>query len=307
MPKPESGAGRLAHYLLSIPERTLRSASGLMGGLLREVGQVSIPPAVRRTRLYGNLVESTLRFLVEQIGQVEGVYPAESKLAEDFAMRRAAGNGIELMGILAFRASPVWVMAALADLSGVGRHLIREIADTLKKEGLLDPGAQFESVDQMLDGLERSSGHIAAAINTPPLDVAGLRQEWASIRQEVASVTFPSLPTIHSVEQLWAGLQQEAAAQQRSVFALSSLIALEAMRNAPDQLRWFSRSAQSAARRTGQLLGESVLGHYRDALDEIHRTGFAHFWIREYRPYLSAAAAQFSPHRLTHTERILRR
>ncbi|MBK5292437.1 MAG: hypothetical protein JJE04_12280 [Acidobacteriia bacterium] len=304
---PETGAGRLTHYLLSLPERVLRSASGLMGGLLREVGHVSIPSAVRRTRLYENLVESTLRFLVEQVGQVDGVYPAESRLADDFAMRRAAGNGVEIMGILAFRASPVWVMAALADLTGAGRHLIREIAEALKKEGLLDPETQFESVDQMLDGLERSSSHIAAAINTPPLNVAELRKEWSAIREEVAAVPFPTLPNIDSVERLWADLQKEAAAQQRSTFAVSSLIALEAMRNAPGQLRWFSRSAQSAARRTGQLVGASVLGHYREALDDMHRTGFVNFWIREYRPYLSAAAAQFSPDRVTHTDRILRR
>jgi len=45
--------------------------------------------------------------LIEQVGEVEGAYPAEGQLSEDFAVRRAAGNGIELAGILAFRASPV--------------------------------------------------------------------------------------------------------------------------------------------------------------------------------------------------------
>ena len=82
-------------------------------------------------------MEATLRFLIEQVGQVGGVYPTEDKLTEDFLLRRTAGNGIELIGILAFRASPVWVLAALADASGAGRYLIREIADCLKEEGLL--------------------------------------------------------------------------------------------------------------------------------------------------------------------------
>jgi hypothetical protein len=58
---------------------------------------------------------------------------------------------------VAFSGSPVWILAALADLSGVGRHLIPEIADALKEHGLLDKDAQFSSVDQMLDGLERTS------------------------------------------------------------------------------------------------------------------------------------------------------
>ncbi|MEK7753885.1 MAG: hypothetical protein AAB654_18325, partial [Acidobacteriota bacterium] len=126
------------HYLASLPERVVRSASALAGGLVRELGDVTLPPAIRRTRLYRSLVDSTLRFLIEQVGQVEGAYPLEGRLAEDFAMRRAAGNGIELVGILTFRASPVWVLAALADLSGAGRQLIQEIAASLKQEGLLE-------------------------------------------------------------------------------------------------------------------------------------------------------------------------
>ncbi|MBM3813395.1 MAG: hypothetical protein FJW20_17365 [Acidimicrobiia bacterium] len=297
---------RITHYLLSLPERLLRSASGLAGGLVREIGDVAIPATVRRTRLYQNLVESTLRFLVEQIGQVEGVYPAESRLAEDFAVRRAAGNGVELVGILAFRASPVWVMAALADLSGAGRHLIHEISEALKKEGLLEPHTRFETMDQVLDGLERGSGRLADTINTPPLDVAELREEWTAIQREFSSAV-PTVPGPDKLNSLWTSLQAEARAQNRSVFALSSLMALQTLRGAPSQLRWFSRSAQTAARRTGQLLGESLLDHYRLTLDDIHRTGFLDFWIREYSPYLSAAASQFSPSRSTLTERWLKR
>src|SRR5262252_6746383 len=129
---------RLRNFLLSLPERGLRSATAVAGGLLREVGDVAIPKTIRRSQLYRNLVEATLHFLIEQVGQVEGVYPGEEKLSEDFLVRRAAGNGIELMGILTFRASPVWVLAALADASGAGSLLIREITQSLKDEGLLD-------------------------------------------------------------------------------------------------------------------------------------------------------------------------
>ena len=133
----------LAPFLLSLPERVLRSTTALAAGLLREIGEVTIPQTVRRSQLYQNLVDATLRFLIEQVGGVEGVYPTEEKIAEDFLMRRTAGNGIELIGILAFRASPVWVLAALADASGGGRYLIREISTALKDEGLLDRNTDF--------------------------------------------------------------------------------------------------------------------------------------------------------------------
>src|SRR2546428_13145887 len=58
-----------------------------------------------------------------------------------------------------------------SQLCGMGRQLIPEMADALKAQGLLEQDAQFSSVDQMLDGLERTSSRLAAPINTPPLDV----------------------------------------------------------------------------------------------------------------------------------------
>src|SRR6266446_1167832 len=140
---------RFRNFLLSLPERGVRSLTAIAGGLVRELGELSIPQTIRRSQLYRNLVEATLRFLIEQVGQVKGVYPGEEELSEDFLVRRAAGNGIELIGILAFRASPVWVLAALADASGAGRFLVREITASLKADGLLEPGTEFDTVDGM--------------------------------------------------------------------------------------------------------------------------------------------------------------
>src|SRR6266705_1566454 len=209
-------AEHLTPYLLSLPERVLRSATALAGGLLREIGEVTIPRTIRRSQLYQNLVEATLRFLIEQVGQVGGVYPTEDKLTEDFLLRRTAGNGIELIGILAFRASPVWVLAALADASGAGRYLIREIADCLKEEGLLDRGSDFTTVDEMLGGLEASAGRLASTFNTPPLDVATLRQEWAGLRRDLSRIPPKELPPIDALRDIWTDIKQEARKQDRT-------------------------------------------------------------------------------------------
>src|SRR5262245_34356695 len=132
-------------YLLSLPERVIRSALGLSAGLLREVGEVVLPRGVRRTQLYKSLVDTTLRFVIEQVGGATHIYPPEQPQLDNFLARRGAGNAIELLGIVAFRVSPVWVLAALADLSGLGRRMIPEIAAALAAQGLLEPGAKFES------------------------------------------------------------------------------------------------------------------------------------------------------------------
>src|SRR3984893_13695962 len=169
-PSPERKLSRA--YLLSLPERVIRSALRLSAGLLREVGEVVLPRGVRSTQLYKSLVDVTLRYVIEQVGGAKGVYPAAEPQPEDFLARRGAGHAIELLGIAALRVSPVWVFAALADLSGLGRRLVGGIGEALKEQGLLEKEAQFENVDQLLDGLEKTSSRLAQTINAPPLDVA---------------------------------------------------------------------------------------------------------------------------------------
>ena len=293
-------------YLLTVPERVTRSLVALGAGLAREVGEVALPGTVRRSRLYQNLVDATLRYLIEEVGGAEGVYPTGGALPDDFLARRAAGNAIEVLGLVAFRASPVWVLAALADLSGMGRHLIPEIADALKTEGLLEKDAQFTSVDQMLDGLERTSGRLASAINTPPLDVAALRTEWESIKKD-ASTMPAALPSRETIGGLWQQLREEAARQDRSLFETSSLMALSAARAVPDNLRWLSASARVGATQTGHVLASALLDDYRRTLTDIGNVGYLTYARRQLTPYVRASISQFSPGRQTLTERLVDR
>jgi len=295
----------LTPFLLSLPERVLRSTTALAAGLLHEIGEVAIPQTVRRSQLYQNLVEASLRFFIEQVGGVEGVYPTEEKLAEDFLMRRTAGNGIELIGILAFRASPVWVLAALADASGGGRYLIREISGALKNEGLLDPNTDFATVDQMLDGLEASAGRIASTINTPPLDIKALRQEWNAIKRDLARIPPKNLPSFDTLRDLWTEIGNEARLQNRTVFEMSSVMALSAIAVIPRKARWLSASARLAVGKTGSLVAGVLLDHYRSTLKQIRETGYVRYAVQQFRPYLYGAAMQFSPKRRTLTEQLL--
>jgi hypothetical protein len=294
-------------YLLSLPERVVRSLAAMSGGLLREIGNAALPAAVRRTTLYQTMVDVALRFMIEEVGEVEGVYPTEGKLAESFLLQRGASHGVELLGILAFHASPVWILAALADTAGGSRALIHEIASALKEEQLLEADASFETTEQVLDGLERSIGHLAKSLNLPPVNVAGLREDWNRLREELRSVPPKRLPPLEAIEGLWTRMRETARAQDRSVFAVSSLMAVSTAAHLPESMVWLSRAARSAARRTGRVLGQAVLDHYGVVLTAISEKGFASYWKQEFRPYLRAAASQFAPAHLSLTERLLRR
>jgi hypothetical protein len=297
----------LKRYFATLPERLLRSIVGLGAGVAREVGDVALPLSVRQSRLYQNLVETTLRFLIEQVGEVQGVYSSGDKLADNFLARRTVGNAVEALGIIAFRASPVWVLAAMADVCGLGRHLIPEIAASLKEKGLLDAETEFTTVDQMLDGLERTSARVAQAINTPPLDVPALREEWRAIKDEARSLAPERLPTGESLIGLWSELKAESARQEKSVYETSSMMALSTVRALPHGARWLGTSAAVGAARAGQVLSTAVLDQYRVTLREIREIGYTEYATRQLGPYVRAAASQFKPGKSTLTGRLLER
>jgi hypothetical protein len=305
--KPDKSTARVASYVISLPERVVRSAAALAGGLIREIGDVSVPSAVRRTKTYQMMVDIALRFMIEQVGEVKGVYPSGKELAGDFLLRRTAGHGIELAGLLAFRASPVWIMAALADVSGAGRYIVQEIATALKQEGLLTGDAKFENVDQLLEGLEQSASQVADLCNAPPLDVAGLRREWGAFREAVAKIPPRNLPSVGILGAHWEELKAEAAAQNRPVFELSSMMAVSAIARVPVTLLKLARASNRAVWRSGQTLGASVLTHYSQVLRDIHERGYAAYWAQEFQPYLRAAADQFSPRHRSLTARWLKK
>ena len=305
--RPAKSTARVASYVISLPERVVRSAAALAGGLIREIGDVSVPSAVRRTKTYQMMVDIALRFMIEQVGEVKGVYPSGSELASDFLLRRTAGHGIELAGLLAFRASPVWIMAALADVSCAGRHIVQEIATALKQEGLLTGDAKFENVDQLLEGLEQSASQVADLCNAPPLDVAGLRREWGAFREAVAKIPPRNLPSVGFLSAHWEELKAEAAAQNRPVFELSSMMAVSAIARVPVTLLKLARASNRAVWRSGQTLGASVLTHYSQVLRDIHERGYAAYWAQEFQPYLRAAADQFSPKHRSLTARWLKK
>src|SRR5215472_16244739 len=294
-------------YLLSLPERVIRSALGLSAGLLREVGEVVLPEGVRRSALYKSLVDTTLRYVIEQVGGVKGVYTIEQPQPADFLARRGAGHAIELLGIVAFRVSPVWVLAALADLSGLGRRLIPEMAEALEAEGLLRGASRFESVDQLLDGLEKTSARLAQTMYVPPLNVAELRSEWQAIRSQARRASAPRLPSAAAIGRQWEQLKQESARQRRSIFETSSLLAIAAVRALPARARWLTASTGVGARRAGKVLAADVLDGYSRTLDELRAVGYLTYARRQLSPYLRACVEQFSQQRPTLTQRLLGR
>ena len=296
---------RTANYALSLPERILRSFSGLIAGAAHELGEVILPLRLRRSRLYTAIIGATLQFLIQQVAEIEQSGDA-TRLPPDYLLRRAAGNVFDIAGIAAFHASPVWVLAALSDIAGAGRGLVVEISEALQSAGLLPEGPSFSTVNELLNGLERTAGQMVETANMPPLNVAALREEWQKICLEAHRIPQAALPPPHLLHDQWEALKLEALKQKRSVLELSSVMALTAVRALPENARWLSRALHVSGKRTGEVVAHALLDHYVDTLAEIQKAGYVKYWLREFQPYFNGAARQFSLGRESTTERLLR-
>ena len=274
-----------ARRLVTLPERLVRSGAAILGGAVHETAQVVLPRFVRQSRVYEATAKNVLRIAIELVGGVDrppraGDEPSAGKLA----VRKGAGNVVELGSIAAFGFSPLWLLAAASDLARGSRVYLTALVGELKENGVLEQDVQIASVDQLLGVLERGAGKSAALIDVPPMELRELRasiSELAAERKE--------LPGPDELQALYEGLIRQARAENRSLLAVSSGIGLA-----------FVTSARHVGR-------DHVWAPYREDWQPLRREGFAAYARRVARPYRDAVEGHFDAAKPTLTERLLRR
>ena len=271
-------------FVLSLPERTLRVLASLVGGMIYEGFEVLLPGWLRRTRLYKAIIAQSLRIVVELVGGVKGVIPTDELTAQELAMRKAAGTGIEFAGLLTMGWSPLWLFAVVTDLTGGTRIYLRALVAELKRDGVLRADVEVSSIEQLLDTLEESSDLVAQTLDIPPLNIDDLRISWQEMRRHAAE-----LPDGEHLSEIYAEMQQVTEREDLSLQEISALLAAGAIR---------------AGIQVGQV---HIFDYYRHALKMINKEGLQVYIRRITHPYLAAARRHFDPKTITNTERLLQR
>jgi hypothetical protein len=272
-------------YVATLPERSVRAAAAALGGALYETAQVLLPRAVRRSRLYEVTAKNALRIAIELVGGVASPPSWEPGPGTgELAVRKAAGNVVEVGSIVAFGFSPLWLIAAASDVMHGSRVYLDALVDELKRGRILAPAAEIGSVDELLAGLEIASGRAAGLIDIPPVELAELRRSVAELRSDAAG-----LPTPAELADAFRGLRREADAERASLLEVSAGIGLA-----------FLLSARNLGRR-------HLLVPYREDWRPLRDEGFAAYARRVAEPYRRAVASHLDPARRTLTERALDR
>ena len=274
------------HFVASLPERLIRTTAALLGGAVHETAQLLLPRLIRVSRLYEVSAKNLLRILVEGVGAVEGSSTADpnAPAAGEIAVRKGAGNVVELGSFLAFGFSPLWLLAAASDVTRGSRVYLRELVEELKAARIVAEELDVGSVDELLAVLEGTSGRTARLIDLPPLELEELRTSLAELRAGASE-----LPSQHDLARVYRGLRLEAASEDRSLLEVSSGIGLA-----------FLLSAKNVSR-------THLVAPYREDWEPLREEGFGAYARRVGRPYAEAVTGHFDSDRETYTQWLLTR
>ena len=272
--------------LLSFPERAVRALSAVVGGVAHETAELVLPRLVRRSRLYEASAKNLLRLSIELVGRVEGALPVEPGAlpARRLAVRKSAGNVVEIGSIAAFGFSPLWLLAGASDVAHGSRIYLAALTAELKRAGVLAEEVEVSSVDELLGVLERETGTTARMIDMPPLELSELRRSLAELRDDAKS-----LPSPGDLAALYRGLVATARRERVSLLEVSTGIGLA-----------FLLSARSVA-------GRHLFVPYREDWRPVRNEGFGAYARRVVRPYREAVTGHFDTERPTWTEKLFGR
>lgn len=299
---PEGSLGETLLYGLSLPERTARSASAIVGGFVNETAARLIPAAFRSSRSYTVFIQQSLDMLVHDVGGVKNpALPADLPEAESKLAQKAVGGLLDVAGAATLHLSPMTVLAVFNDLAYGSGHYLRMLSEELKREGIIDRQSSIDHVSDLVDVLQATSGRAADAADTPPISLGGLIETITELRAEINRVDPSSLLPQAEVRRIWAEMETAANKADVGLWDVSTTMTMFAM----NRVNLTTRGALSTVTVAGSLFDEHIVAHYSEALDEISQRGLYATLSQVSTPYLAAVWENFDESRETWTAELV--
>ena len=302
-----SAVYRYLVYGLSLPERTLRGTSGLVGGALRESAALVVPTAFRNSKSYQTFVEQMLNFMCDDVAGVNkgSADSAADENApppvENYVARKAVSSFVDLAGLATLHLSPLVLLAVVSDVAHGSKSYLHELSEELKKEGLIGENSTIDSTSELLEVIGGAAGQSADAFDTPPISMDGLQDTIDQLTESVKNLDPSKVIPLAEIDRMWSEMSSLATQQEVSLFEVSSAMTLFTMR----RLAAVTTGALSTVRVAGGLLDRHVFDHYRNGLSEIGSRGIYSIVAESSQPYIDAMWSNFSTERETLTEGLV--
>lgn len=315
-PKPdESSIADRLRYGLSLPERAVRAGSAAVAGAVREGAAILTPQAIQNSKTYTMMVKQTLDFLAENVGGVARVQPAApadkasatdsaataSHEGENFMARKSIGNFVDMASLATFHLSPLLLLATVSDVAYGSQTFLSELADALKRDGVIDEQSTIHHVEDLLAAVASASSLTAGAFNMPPLSVEGLRETIEQTREALRTIEPARVIPQSEIDRVWTDMRDLAKREGVSPLAISGAMTLYTL----SSMHTVARGALTGVRVAGRLFDRHVIDHYEAAIGQIRSRGVYTVLRDTSGPYVEAVWQNFSAGRSTLTEDLL--
>ncbi len=287
-------------YGLSIPERALRSTSAMVGGVLRESASLLVPQAFQDSKSYQMFVVQMLDFVANDIGGVESDAPSSTDV-EGYVAKKAISNFVELVGLATLHISPLTILAITSDLAYGSTHMLKELSQELKEQGVISQNSTIDSTADFLHAISETSGDAALAFDLPPLSVEGLKDTIAKTQEKLSKIEPTKVLPQAEMEKLWKDIYDIAAKENVDVFEISSAMTMYSM----NKVGAVAKGALTTVRVTSDMIDKHIFSHYWNALQDISDQGIYTFVGEVSQPYIEAVWTNFSVKKTTVTQDLL--
>lgn len=291
-------------YLLSLPERTIRSLAAMAGGTTTLLTDTLFPDALRGSSLYKLFIGDAQNFLITKVAQIQAERPALDELGatrDDYIQRKMIGGALETAGLFAMHFSPLWVFAIAADAAAGSNTFLQRLAAQLKANNVLPNDMEVGSLTELLEAVQDSSRRSATAIDTPPLSRAEIGQLADELTSSYKQVFASATNLLPRMEQIWGQMEYLSDRENISMERLTGILTV-------DTAEW-ARKGACAVLSVGQtingLVGEKILDGYSRSLNTIATTGITEYFNQHMCKFMQAAANHFSPQQKTWTQSLL--
>jgi len=310
-------------YGLSLPERLARSAVGVTAGTAKEIAEFVVPQAFQDSKSYEVMIRNSLSFLLSSVGTVSEDAPtvvsmtalaephaggAEMPSAADpsigspgrFIARKAVGNFIDIAGLATLHVSPLWILAIVSDAAYGTKTYVRELAEELQKQGLIDDSSTIHKVEDLFGAVREASGKAASNFDQPPLSLEELRTSFEQTRKALNGVDPTQLIPEAEISRLWNGMREMAQREDVSLLGVSGAVAMQTL----ESIKGVSHGTLTGLFVAGKIVNRNIFGHYIQSMNTIRETGLWTSVKETYEPYLDTAWGNFTSSRRTWTEQV---
>lgn len=296
---------RVFNYSASLPERTIRSAGALAGGLVRESANWLIPSAFRNSKSYSIFVQQMLDFVVSDLGGVkkralsgnkEGNDPQQVDLA-----RKTVGNLLDMTAFATLHMSPITVLAVFSDVAYGSKVYLNQLSDRLKEQGVIAEDTTIDGASDLINALEKATGTAVGMFDQPPISIDGFKKTIEETQNAVSQIDPSKLLPVSEIDQLWRQMELAASDEHASIWDVSATMSVVALNN----IQAVGKGTLASLDIAGDMFNEHIIEHYWTGLREIEKEGLIPTLSRSSEPYLEAVWSNFAINQKTWTEQLL--